>query len=46
MLKQFTGNRYDEAFRRAIAGGLTHIHQIKRVVRDHGIWFITCEVPA
>ena len=46
MLKPFTGLRFDDAFRKAIAAGLTHPEQIKRVVRRRGTWFITCEVPA
>lgn len=46
MLKPFTGNQFNEAWRRALAGGLTHASQIKRIVRRRGTWFITCEVPA
>ncbi|WP_405118780.1 hypothetical protein [Pseudomonas leptonychotis] len=46
MLKPFVGQRFNDAFRRAIAGGLTQPEQIKRVVRRRGTWFITCEVPA
>ena len=27
------------------ADGITDPHQIRRVVRWRGVWFITCEVP-
>lgn len=46
MLKPFVGPRFNDAWRKAVAAGLTHPEQIKRVVRLRGTWFITCEVPA
>ena len=46
MLKPFSGPRFNDAFRKAVAGGLKQPEQIKRVVRRRGTWFITCELPA
>ncbi|WJN61330.1 hypothetical protein [Pseudomonas sp. SO81] len=44
MLKPFTAKTIGQAIKRAQAGGVQHVQQIRRAVRRRGTWFLTCEV--
>lgn len=46
MLKPYFAKTIGQAIDRARADGVQSVQQIRRSVRQHGLWFITCEVPA
>lgn len=46
MLKVFTGQRINDALRKAIAAGVTEPKQIRSTCRRYGFWNLLCEVKA